>query len=59
MSRWRDKAQTVFDTDTDGIQNLWDNINKGQQKQLIKIQSVKETLDRHKVGYGNAAGEGE
>lgn len=37
----------------DALQLLWDNINKGQKKQLIKIPEIKELLDRYGVDYSN------
>ena len=33
----------------DSLQLLWDNINKGQQKQLYKIPEIKAILDRFGV----------
>ena len=33
----------------ESLQTLWDNINKGQQKQLYKIPEVKAILDRFGV----------
>ena len=33
----------------DSLQLLWDNINKGQQKQLYKIPEVRAMLDRFGV----------
>lgn len=33
----------------DALQTLWDNINKGQQKQLYKIPKIKAILDRFGV----------
>ena len=31
------------------LQTLWDNINKGQRKQLYKIPEIKAILDRFGV----------
>ena len=33
----------------DALQTLWDNINKGQQKQLYKREEIKALLDRYNV----------
>lgn len=33
----------------DALQLLWDNINKGQQKQLYKKPEIKGLLDRYGV----------
>ena len=32
-----------------GLQLLWENINRGQQKQLYKIPEIKALLDRFGV----------
>lgn len=34
------------------LQTLWDNINKGQQKQILKSAEIKEMFDRFGVDYG-------
>ena len=33
------------------LQTLWDNINQGQRKQLIKVSEIKALLDRYEVEY--------
>lgn len=33
----------------DALQLLWDNINKGQRKQLYKVPEIKALLDRYGV----------
>lgn len=33
------------------LQVIWDEINKGQQKQLVKHEHIKELLDRYGVYY--------
>lgn len=33
----------------DALQLLWDNINKGQRKQLYKREDIKALLDRYGV----------
>lgn len=41
-------------TDTgSALQTLFDNVNKGQRKQLIKRQEIKELFDRYGVDYTN------
>ena len=49
--RWKQKADIVWDDTHNALQVLWDNINKGQQKQLVKIPEVKAILDRYEVEY--------
>lgn len=46
------EAVTIAKTETGAaLQTLWDEINQGQQKQLVKIEAVKEVLDRYGVEY--------
>lgn len=33
------------------LQTLFDNVNKGQKKQLVKRQEIKELFDRYGVDY--------
>lgn len=41
-------------TDTgSALQTLFDNVNKGQRKQLVKRQEIKELFDRYGVDYTN------
>lgn len=35
------------------LQILFDNVNKGQKKQLVKRQEIKELFDRYGVDYTN------
>ena len=35
------------------LQLLWDNVNKGQKKQIIKNEEVKEMFDRFGVNYSD------
>ncbi len=35
----------------EALQVLWDNIIKGQQKQLVKVGKIKAILDRYGVNY--------
>lgn len=37
----------------DSLQLLWENINRGQQKQLYKIPEIKALLDRFEVSAGS------
>ena len=39
-------------TTKDALQTLWDNINKGQRKQLYKIEEIRALLDRYGVEVG-------
>ena len=41
----------VKDETRDALQELWDNINQGQRKQLAKKENIKTMLDRYGVSY--------
>lgn len=41
----------VKDETRDALQELWDNINQGQRKQLAKRENIKALLDRYGVDY--------
>lgn len=45
------KTKTVecIITTREALQLLWDNINKGQRKQLYKDEQIKALLDRYGV----------
>ena len=43
-------AKVKSDTKT-ALQILFDSINQGQQKQVVKIQEIKELFDRYGVEY--------
>ena len=47
-----EKAVTQAKTETGAaLQMLFDNINQGQQKQLVKLPEIKELFDRFGVKY--------
>lgn len=33
------------------LQELFDNVNQGQRKQLVKKDNIKKLFDKHKVSY--------
>lgn len=45
------KTQEVINNTKEALQTLFDNINKGQQKQLVKKGIIKELFDRYGVKY--------
>ena len=46
------EAATVVASDTkSALQLLYGNINKGQQKQIVKVPEVKALFDRYGVEY--------
>lgn len=42
--------QTILDT-KNALQTVYDALNQGQQKQIIKNEKVKELFDRYGVNY--------
>lgn len=47
----KEKTDDCINVTKDALQTLWDNINKGQQKQLAKREEIKALLDRYGVEY--------
>ena len=47
----KEKTQEVKSNTKEALQILFDNINKGQQKQLVKMPEIKELFDRYEVEY--------
>ena len=37
----------------DALQTMYDAMNNGQQKQIVKVEAVKTLLDRYGVSYGS------
>lgn len=52
MGHYTDKAKIVCDDTQAALQLLWDNINKGQQKQLAKVPEIADLLTRYGVEIG-------
>lgn len=44
-----DKTENCIATTKEALQLLWDNINKGQRKQLYKNAQIKAMLKRYGV----------
>lgn len=38
-------------TTKDALQLLWDNVNKGQKKQILKNKEIKDMFDLYDVNY--------
>ena len=50
-SELQEKAQAVKDETRTALQLLYDSINRGQQKQLVKREEIKALFDRYGVTY--------
>ena len=46
-----EKVQAVKSETTEALQTVYDALNQGQQKKIIKNQSVKTLFDRYSVEY--------
>lgn len=45
------KTNQVINNTKNALQTMYDALNRGQQKQIIKNQEVKELFDRYGVEY--------
>ena len=48
---YTDAAKAVATDTTTALQTLYDNVNKGQQKQIVKIPEIKKMFDFYGVKY--------
>lgn len=48
---WTDAANMVYEETKVALQTVYDALNQGQQKKLLKEESVKELFDRYGVEY--------
>lgn len=51
-SELQEKTRAVKNATRTALQLLFDNINHGQQKQLVKREEIKALFDRYGVEYG-------
>lgn len=49
MGHYTEKAEVIVNDNRAALQLLWDNINKGQQKQLAKVPEIAALLERYGV----------
>ena len=50
-NKWKNKAEVVYEETKTALQTVYDALNQGQQKKLLKEESVKELFDRYGVDY--------
>ena len=48
-NRWQDKADVVCNNVKSALQLVYDSLNQGQQKKILKDEQVKELFDRYGV----------
>ena len=51
MNEWTEAANVVYEETKTALQTVYDALNQGQQKKILKEESVKELFDRYGVDY--------
>ena len=51
MNEWTEAANVVYEETKVALQTVYDALNQGQQKKILKEESVKELFDRYGVVY--------
>ena len=51
MNEWTEAATVVYEETRVALQTVYDALNQGQQKKILKEESVKELFDRYGVEY--------
>jgi hypothetical protein len=51
MNKWTEAANVVYEEIRLALQTVYDALNQGQQKKILKEESVKELFDRYGVEY--------
>lgn len=49
--KWQNKAELVFNDTKAALQTVYDALNQGQQKQIVKHENVKALFDHYGVNY--------
>ena len=50
-NKWQDKAEAVYEETKTALQTVYDALNQGQQKKLLKEPEVKALFDHYGVAY--------
>ena len=51
MNPWTDAANVVYEETKVALQTVYDTLNQGQQKKLVKDETVNALFDRYGVEY--------
>ena len=51
MNEWTEAANVVYEETKVALQTVYDTLNQGQQKKLVKDETVKALFDRYGVEY--------
>ena len=52
-NKWQDKADAVVTETKEALLLVYDTLNQGQQKKLLKDEKVKALFDRYGVAYSD------
>ena len=47
----KEKTNEVINNTKEALQTVYDSLNNGQKKQIIKVEKVKKLFDRYHVEY--------
>ena len=50
-NKWQDKAEAVCEDTRTALQTVYDALNSGQQKKILKDENVKALFDHYGVVY--------
>ena len=48
---YTEAAEVVYADTKEALQTVYDSLNQGQKKQIVKVKKVKEIFDRYGVEY--------
>lgn len=51
MNKWTEAASAVYEETRLALQTVFDALNQGQQKKLLKDEKVKALFDHYGVAY--------
>jgi Fe2+ or Zn2+ uptake regulation protein len=51
MDKWTEAANAVYEETRVALQTVYNALNQGQQKKILKDAGVKELFDRYGVEY--------
>lgn len=51
MNEWTEAANVIYEETKVALQTVYNALNQGQQKKILKDECVKELFDRYGVEY--------
>ena len=54
-NKWQDKADVIVNGTKEALQTVYDSLNQGQQKKIVKDEKVKALFDLYGVDYGEVS----